>query len=230
MAVIANSSQLNVAALTADDLYIQILQPPGYIQGAPTDIFACVGTASYGPLNVATPLYAPQDGLQKFGGISAASLTDPFDGATDVAISFGQTASAATIQGYFVRVSDGTDTVAISTLNGTASAAGSTATVAGTITSGDSLKLIATSSGITGSPVTVAYTAGMSDTLSTAAAGLAAAVNANPALVAAGIYAHATGAVVSLYAPAGLSPAVTWTQNVVRGNGAATATLAGSSY
>lgn len=222
MPVIVPANQLNVSALTADDLYISILNPPGYISGVPTDVIGVVGTAAWGPVNKAVHLGSSQDGLQNFGPISAASLTDPHDLATDLAIAFGQASSQASLEGWAVRVTDGTDVAATGSITGTASAAGRGATIGGTVTTSDVISLIATSSAITGSPVTVSYTAGAGDTLTTIATGLAAAVNANAALKAAGIYAQSAAAVVSLWAIATLSPAVTWTSNVT---GAATETV-----
>ena len=229
MPAIVNANQINVAALTADDLYIQILQPPGYLQGVPTDVFAVVGTASYGPVNMATHLGSPQDMLYNFGGINAASLTDPHDGPTDIAIAFGQTSSNATIEGWFTRVTDGTDTKAGTTLPGTASAAGETGTVGGTIQAGDTVALTATSSAITGSPVTVTHTVAVSDTTATIAAALAALVNANEALVAAGIFASVAASVVSLYAIASLSPGVVWSKTIGGSSPTETLTLASAS-
>lgn len=69
-------------------------------------------------------------------------------------------------------------------------------TVGGTITAGDNLTLVVTPSG--GAGITVTYTLLSTDTLTTAAAGLAAAVNANTGLQTAGITAVAAGAVVTL--------------------------------
>src|SRR5216684_1486338 len=99
MPVIVPANQLNVAALTADDLYIQILNPPGYIAGTPTDVIGVAGTASWGPVNKAVHLGSSQEAMQQFGPISAASLPDPYDLATDLAIAFGQASSQASLEG-----------------------------------------------------------------------------------------------------------------------------------
>jgi Tc toxin complex TcA C-terminal TcB-binding domain/Neuraminidase-like domain/Salmonella virulence plasmid 28.1kDa A protein len=84
-----------------------------------------------------------------------------------------------------------------------------TLTVGGTITAQDVLSLTMNSSAVAGSPVTLTYAVQTSDTLSTVAAALAAQINGNPTLAAAGISATASGTVVSLSVPPGSTPALT---------------------
>jgi Tc toxin complex TcA C-terminal TcB-binding domain/Neuraminidase-like domain/Salmonella virulence plasmid 28.1kDa A protein len=86
-----------------------------------------------------------------------------------------------------------------------------TATIGGTTTAKDTLSVTMTSSAVTGSPVTVTYSVQKSDTLDNVAAGLAAQINANPALAAAAISAAVSGPVISLSTPATLSPTPVWT-------------------
>jgi hypothetical protein len=195
----------------ADDLYITIQNPPGYITGVPTDVFGAVGTGSWGPLNTPIHMGSPNDAVQAVGAVSAASLTDPFDLPTDLAIAFSQAQSGGTNEGWAVRVSDGTDTFATGNLAGGATSAALTVTLGGTATAADTLTATLTSSAIAGSPLSVTYTAPVGCTLASNAAGLAALINANAALRAAGISALAAAAVVSIYQPTALSPQATLT-------------------
>lgn len=229
MPQIVAPGQFNPASLGADDLYIQILNPPSYIRGVPTDVVGFVGTASWGPVNTAVHMGSAQDGATAFGQISAVSVTDPYDLATDVVLAFGQASSQASLEGWGVRVTDGTDTAAAATLTGSASSAPITETLSGTVATGDKITLTVTSSAITGSPVAVSYISGTGGTLATFAAGLAAAINANPNLAAAGIFASAASAVISIYQPTALSPQATvgsvvntGTETVTPGTGTAT--------
>lgn len=212
---------VNIAALNADDLYIQIVNPPSFIVGTPTDVFGTVGTASWGPINTPVHMGSGTDAQAAFGPISAASLVDPYDLPTDLALAFGQSSNQAAIEGWAVRIGDGTQAAAIVTINGSASGDAATATIGGTVTAGDTLTLICTSAGVTGSPVHVAYTTVMSDTTATIAAALSARINVNVNLVAAGIVAQVSGSIISIYAPSTLSS--TWTDSL---SGGATETIA----
>lgn len=112
--------------------------------------------------------------------------------------------------------------------------------VGGTITPGDQLQATLTApcamsgcgasphqTGIVGSPVTVSYTTVLGDTLASAAVGLAAAINGNSAIGAAGISASASGATtpVAWGGTTGGGFIITWSFNVT---GAATETLTGT--
>jgi hypothetical protein len=223
MAVIVPSGSFNPASLTADDLYIQIQNPPGFIAGVPTDVIGVVGTASWGPVNTAVFMGSPFAALTAWGAISSVALTDPYDLATDLAIAFGQATSQSSIEGFGVRVTDGTDTAATGVINGAATAASITATLANT-TAADTIELTFTSTAITGSPVNINYTvpASPSPTPTTAAAALVALINANAALVAAGIFASNVAGVISIYQPTALSPQATVSRTVT---GTGTCTL-----
>lgn len=222
MVQLITSGQLNTPALTADDAYINIVAPPNFITGSPTDVIGVVGTGSWGPVNTPVHLGSGLDATQAFGATSAISLTDPHDLATDLLFAFGQSTSQATLEGWGVRVSDGTDVSATATIAVGAAATPSTATIGGNLTVGDGLQLTATSTTISGSPVTVTYTARAGDTTTSMAVGLAAAVNANAAITAVGAYAVAAVGVVTLYWPATLSPTIVWTEHVT---GSATETI-----
>lgn len=223
MAQILSAGSLNIPALVADDAYIQIVAPPNFITGVPTDVIGVVGTASWGPVNVPQLLGSGQQAVQTFGQISAASLTDTHDIATDLYLAFGQAASQASLQGWAVRVSDGTDAAAAATISSATSATPATATITGSLTVGDGLQLIATTTGLApNSPVTVTYTTVAGDTVTSMATGLAAAVNANTVLSAAGVFASSSLGVVSMFWPTTISPTIVWTRNVT---GSATETI-----
>src|ERR1039458_404222 len=198
------ATNFNAASLTADDLYIVITNPPGYISGVPTDVFGLVGTASWGPVNKAVHMGSPFDGLQSFGPIGAAALTDPSDIATDIAIAFGQSLGSNN-EGWGVRVTDGTDAAASVLLAGGTTSSAELATLTGTIVNGDSFAVIFTQSALVGSPLTLTIPVVTADTLTTLAAKLAAAINANSALAAIGVWATAAVAVCSIYQPSALS-------------------------
>ena len=222
MVQIITSGGLNIPALTADDAYVQVVAPPNFITGVPTDVIGVVGTASWGPVGVPVHLGSGNDAVQNFGAMSAASLTDPYDLATDLFLAFGQSSSQATLEGWAVRVSDGSDTAASASVASAITATPATATVAGTLTVGDTLQLTATSTAISGSPVTVTYTTKAGDTPTTMAAGLVTLLNANAALVAVGVYASAAAGVITIYWPSTVSPTIVWSKNV---GGSATETI-----
>lgn len=220
--IIVGAGSLNVPALQADDAYIQVVAPPNFITGVPTDVYGPVGTASWGPVNIPVHLGSGQDAVQQFGQMSALSKTDSHDLATALYLAFGQSQSGATLESWAVRVTDGTDVAAWTSIALAASATPATATIAGTLTVGDGLQLIATSSALTGSPITVTYTTIPGDTPTTMAAALAALINANAVMFAAGIYAVSLLGVVTIYWPATLGPPPVWTKNVT---GTATDTI-----
>lgn len=74
-----------------------------------------------------------------------------------------------------------------------------TLTIGGTVTPGDTLSIVFTSADISGSPVTVTWTVGASQTLGMIANNLCAAVCANTALANAKVSAAVSGSVVTLY-------------------------------
>jgi hypothetical protein len=126
------AGSLNTAALTAPDLYIQI-QPPKtrYINGVATDILGIVGVADWGPVGAATLIGSPGDASQQFG----AQVVRKYDLCTAIAVSIQ--GGASNIRA--VRVTDGTDTAATTTLKDTAAATGATLTARYTGTLGNSL-------------------------------------------------------------------------------------------
>ncbi|QAY85398.1 phage tail protein [Pseudomonas arsenicoxydans] len=123
---------LNTAALTAPDLYIQVVPPKTrYINGVATDILGIVGVADWGPVSSATLIGSPGDASQKFG----TQTVRKYDLCTAIAVSIQ--GGASNIRA--VRVTDGTDTAATSSLKDTAAANGATLTAFYTGTLGNSL-------------------------------------------------------------------------------------------
>lgn len=221
------ANQFNPAALNASGVYVTVITPPGYVVGVPSDVIGVVGTASWGPVNRPVLLGSSQASVLAFGPITAAALDAThgiYDLPTDLQNAFLQSTSQASLQAWGVRVTDGTDTAAFVAVAGAATGTSETATIGGTIAAGDTVSLTATSTGITGSPVTVTYTCVTADTTSTTATGLAAAVNANAALVGARVVAKVSGSVVTLYVPSSLT--VTWSEAVTPSSGGPTVTLA----
>lgn len=97
-----------------------------------------------------------------------------------------------------------------------------TATLTGTPTTGNA-GVTFTSTAVAGSPLTVTGAIVGADTLTTAAAKIAAAINANAVLKALGVVASSAGAVVSINQPASVSPQITFTAS---NGGGLTVTLA----
>lgn len=213
MVQIVTTGSLQVPALQTDDAYIQIVAPPNFITGVPTDVIGMVGTASWGPVGVPVHLGSGNDAVQQFGAMSAASLTDPYDLPTDLFLAFAQTSSQATLEGWATRVSDGTDTPAVNTLAVAPSSPTTIVTITGALTVGDTLQMIATSTALSGSPVTVTYPCKSTDTIALMAAGLVTVINANLVLSAAGVWASATANVVSIFWPTTISPTIVWTSH-----------------
>lgn len=214
MPQIVPAGSINLAALTDPDLYLQVQSPPPFLRGVPSDIVGVVGTASWGPVNVPTLMGSGSDAQNVFGPVSSLSLLDPFDIATDLYLAFGQASSQATLGGWGVRVSDGTDTAAVVSLAGAATSASQIMTVTGTFTVGDTMTLTATSSALVGSPVSVTYTVRAGETATTASNGLVLLVNTHPVLNAAGVFASNIAGVINLFQPTTLTPQITWTRSV----------------
>ena len=126
------AGSLNTAALQAPDLYIQIVPPKTrYINGVATDILGIVGVADWGPVGAATLIGSPGDASQRFG----SQVVRKYDLCTAIAVSIQ--GGASNIRA--VRVTDGTDTAATTTLKDTAASTGATLTAIYTGTLGNSL-------------------------------------------------------------------------------------------
>lgn len=106
---VVQQGAINTTALIVPDLYVQIVPPSVYLlNGLPTNIAGIVGTASWGPVNSPTIASAMSDYASQFGPI----MPRKYDMGTAVA--------AAVLQGAnnfrCVRVTDGTDTAANTTI------------------------------------------------------------------------------------------------------------------
>ena len=132
---IYQAGSLNTAALSAPDLYVQIVPPKTrYINGIPTDILGIVGIASWGPVNSPFLIGSAVDMQQKVGQPQVRK----YDLATACAVSIQL--GASNIRG--VRVTDGTDvaaSIALKDTNGTP-ATGATLTAYYTGTLGNNLQ------------------------------------------------------------------------------------------
>lgn len=170
---IFQQGSLNTTALIVPDLYVQIV-PPNLLllNGVPSNILGIIGAASWGPVNQPSVIGNMAQYQQFFGPV----LARKYD--------MGTAMSLAVLQGaqFFkcIRVTDGTDVASSFPVVATDST--NQITVAGSAKVGDILTLTFTS------PTAVAsYTMQAGDTTALGAAGLAAAVNANTVLQAAGV-------------------------------------------
>jgi hypothetical protein len=102
--MITQQGQLNPAAQVVPGLTVTIVPPPIAINGVPTNVLGVVGTATWGPVNIATVVGTPSQQQQLFGP------------AQNRANDLGTAVSIAALQGASnfrcVRVTDGTDTAA----------------------------------------------------------------------------------------------------------------------
>jgi hypothetical protein len=106
MPQVVQQGQINTAALSVADLYIQVVPPQLLINGVATNVIGVVGTAQWGPVGGAPGIVGsyPSHAAQ-YGAMKART----FDGATAVFNIYQQGAVPAV---KFVRVTDGTDVAA----------------------------------------------------------------------------------------------------------------------
>lgn len=103
---------VNTTSIVVPDLYVQIVPPQNLIlNGVPTDITGVVGTASWGPVGQPMVVASMADYAYAFGPVVARK----YDMGTQVATAVQQGAQNFRC----VRVSDGTDAAAYSTIPGT---------------------------------------------------------------------------------------------------------------
>ncbi len=143
MPVIYNVGSFNVAAMQAPNAYIKIVPPPSYVQGKPTDVFAILGTASWGPVGKPVLAGGIPDSQSNFGGVNSASPADPHDLCRAATIAFQQNIAQAANQGYLVRITHGDDAAATVTLHD------------GQMTPANGIVLTAMFSGIFGNQISV---------------------------------------------------------------------------
>lgn len=131
---IVAEGQLNLAALTVDDIYVVIVPPQTpLIQGFPTDGIGIVGTGSKGEPNRPYLIGGPADAVRAFGDVS----THQHDLVTEIMGMLKQGANNI----YGIRVTDGTDTKASANLTDNAGPAANL------------IKLTALTSGIDGNGI-----------------------------------------------------------------------------
>jgi uncharacterized protein len=106
---IIQQGSVNTTALVVPDLYVQIVPPQNLIlNGVPTDIIGMVGTASWGPTNQPVIVGSMAEYATSFGPVIARTG----DMGTQLATAVQQGAQNFRC----VRVTDGTDTAAVSNL------------------------------------------------------------------------------------------------------------------
>ena len=171
MPQIIQQGTINTAALIVPDLYVQIVPPQTInLNGVPTNVLGVVGTASWGPVNMASTFSGMPDYQPLFG----KPVARKYDMGTQVATSYLQ--GASNYRG--VRVTDGTDLAASAALASTFGTA--TSIYTGSAANGDTLTYSAGSKA--GTAKVVIGRAGLVpevfDNLTPTAAAVAAAINA----------------------------------------------------
>jgi len=136
---IYQAGQLNVTALNAPGVYLQIQPPPPIINGVATNLLGLVGVGSWGPVNSATLIGSGNDQANWLGSPQVRK----YDLSTAVQVALAAGANAI----QYVRVTDGTDAAASCPVKDTA----------GTITG---LTLTAIYTGTIGNTLTAAITTG----------------------------------------------------------------------
>jgi hypothetical protein len=112
---IVQQGSTNTTALVVPDTYVQIISPTIIaLNGVPTNVLGVVGTATWGPVGVATEFGNYAEYASYFGPV----MNRKYDMGTHVAVAVQQ--GAQDFVG--VRVTDGTDTAATIPLVGTGSA------------------------------------------------------------------------------------------------------------
>jgi hypothetical protein len=108
---IAQQGSVNTTSLIVPDLYVQIVSPQNLVlNGVPTNIVGVVGTAAWGPVNEPTIIGSMANYARQFGSV----VPRRHDMGTQVATAVQQGAQNFRC----VRVSDGTDTSASTTVPG----------------------------------------------------------------------------------------------------------------
>ncbi len=154
---IYQAGSLNTSALTAPDLYVQVVAPTTqYINGVATDGLGLVGIASWGPVNSPFLIGSASDQALYIG----SQQNRKYDLATAVAISLQLGATNLNC----VRVTDGTDIAASVALNDAASSpvTGVTLTAIYTGTTGNTIQAMITAGTAVGSYKLTIYLPGQS--------------------------------------------------------------------
>jgi len=111
---IAQIGSVNVSALNVPQALVQIVPPQFLFNGVATNVCGLVGTASWGPVNLATPF----GNYAQYASIFGPTINRNYDMGGHVILASAQGA------GYFsgVRVTDGTDVAAAAVIPGTGAA------------------------------------------------------------------------------------------------------------
>jgi len=136
---IYQAGSLNVSALNAPGVYLQIQPPPPIINGVATNLLGLVGVGSWGPVNSATLIGSGNDQANWLGSPQVRK----YDLSTAVQVALAAGSNAI----MYVRVTDGTDVAASCLVKDTA----------GTVTG---LTLTALYTGTIGNTLTAAITTG----------------------------------------------------------------------
>lgn len=97
--------QQNLSALQVPGVYVSIVPPQPFLNGAPTNMMGLVGVASWGPLNAPVPMSGPDSCSVQFGTPQIRKY--------DLASYVWAASQVGTAIGYYgVRVSDATDVAA----------------------------------------------------------------------------------------------------------------------
>lgn len=201
---VVQAGQVNLTALIVPGVIVQIIPPSiSQINGVPTNVMGVVGTTQWGAKNApGQPLGSMAEAYQYFGNV----MPRKYDALTAAAVAVQQGASNIRI----IRVTDGTDTSASGVI--TAVDAIKSVTIGGTVTAADTVTLNVTPNG--GVLQALVYAVLGPDTVTTIAAALAAMVNANPVLKAAGIVGDTAAAGVFNLHYGGVAPTVTGAKSV----------------
>lgn len=105
---ISQAGQLNVSALGAPGVYLQIVPPAPVINGVPSNLLGLVGIGSWGPVNSATLIGSPNDQANWLG----AQQVRKYDLSTAVSVALAGGATAI----QYIRITDGTDVAATTTM------------------------------------------------------------------------------------------------------------------
>ena len=211
----------NPANAFVDDIYLEVIPPPGYFSGTPTSVAAGIGTAAWGQLNYPILLSTPLGITQSFGGVTTAAPSDLHDLCTDLTQALNQAVGTAGLTIYGVRVSDGTDLqAAVNLFDGV----NETLTLSGSPDTGDVVDIQFSNPNLPSGQFTLQYTVqGTDTTLTILAASIVTVLNNTAALIAAGFSATSIGAVITItWTAAGTIVIKSWA------NGVTTATIGGT--